>query len=214
MDIAHPLWWEDASGNPPPPFTIITRQDVEAGRWQATRPEARARSQAYVAALEAGGRYPLCIWNPHCLMGSVGHTVYAPLFEALCAWEATTRIPVDYIHKGSNIWTEHYSAIQADVPDPDDPTTLPNHALITALREADVVFIAGEAGSHCVANTVRDLVQHLGEDYDLSRLMLLTDTLSPVTGFEALQETFLEEMSERGVRICTTETALAEWAKG
>jgi DNA-binding transcriptional ArsR family regulator len=37
---------------------------------------------------------------------------------------------VDFVTKGSNYWTEHYSAVQADVPDSQDPTTMLNTELI------------------------------------------------------------------------------------
>ncbi|WP_395144930.1 hypothetical protein [Armatimonas sp.] len=60
IDIAHPLWWRDPSGTPPPPFTII--RDLE--HWHAADPAHQERSVAYVAALARNGRYPLCIWPP------------------------------------------------------------------------------------------------------------------------------------------------------
>jgi nicotinamidase-related amidase len=108
------------------------------------------------------------------------------------------------VTKGSNIWTEHYSALRADVPDPADPTTMLNERLIQTLREADLIFVAGEAGSHCVANTVRDIVEAFGDDTLLQKLVLLTDATSPVTGFEALQETYLSDMAARGLKTATT----------
>jgi nicotinamidase/pyrazinamidase len=126
------------------------------------------------------------------------------LFEALRLWEARFSV-VDYIAKGANIYTEHYSAIRAEVRDPSDPKTQVNQPLIDTLRKASRVLVAGEAGSHCVAHTVRDLVQHFGDG--ATRLTLLTDAMSPVPGFESLQETFLADMVERGLGFGTTETA-------
>ena len=120
-------------------------------------PGVAGRALAYVRALEAGRRYQLCIWPPHCLIGGPGHAVAPELFSALCDWEQTRLRPVYYVRKGDNIHTEHYSAIQAEVPDPADPHTQRNTALIDALRRADRLLVAGEAGSHCVAATVRDL---------------------------------------------------------
>ncbi|MDX1932021.1 MAG: hypothetical protein SFU56_05395 [Capsulimonadales bacterium] len=215
LHIAHPLWWEDARGNRPSPFTIITADDVAEGHWRAVDPAERTRSEAYVAALARNGRYPLCIWPYHCLIGTTGHAVFPPLADALAAWEEKRMRPVDYVLKGRNLRTEHYSALAADVPDPDDPTTAPNRALIDSLRNADIVFVAGEAGSHCVANTVRDLAgflkQETGDDRTLSKLVLLTDTISPVGGFETLQETFIDEMTGRGMRTMTADAFAREW---
>lgn len=209
LDIAHPVWWRDAAGSHPPPFTIITDKDIESGRWTTTNPAAQERSSHYVRQLAANGRYPLCIWPYHCLIGSAGGAVVPNLQEALASWESAALAPVDYVTKGSNIWTEHYSALRSDVPDPTDPSTLPNEKLIQALREADLVFIAGEAGSHCVANTVRDIVQAFGDDTPLQKLVLLTDATSPVTGFESLQEQYMSDMAARGLRTATTVDFLA-----
>lgn len=92
------------------------------------------------------------------------------------------------------------------MPDPDDPGTRLNTTLIEKLRGADAVFIAGEAGSHCVANTVRDIADALGNDSLLAKMTLLTDAVSPVGGFESLQSDFLHDLTARGLRTATTET--------
>lgn len=198
-DIAHPAWWVDAAGKHPAPFTIVTGEDVAAGRWRAADPTAQTRSAAYVGALAKNGRYPLCIWPYHCRIGTPGHAVAAPLGEALTRWELAHGA-VDWVFKGDNPWTEHYSALKADVPDPDDPRTALNRRLVDALAAADLVFIGGEAGSHCVAHTVRDLADALHDDLLVRKLVLLTDTVSPVPGFEALQERFVADLTARGMR--------------
>ncbi|GAB4461464.1 MAG: hypothetical protein OHK0029_26780 [Armatimonadaceae bacterium] len=204
VDVAHPIWWKDSAGKHPEPFTIITLADLENGKWTTTQPGMYRRSREYVEQLEANGRYPLCIWPPHCLIGSPGHAVVPELFDALKGWENQRFAVVDYVTKGSNIWTEHYSAVVADVPDPTDPSTQINTRLIQTLTEADLIFVAGEAGSHCLANTVRDIANNFGDDRYVSKLVLLTDATSPVTGFEAYQEDFIAEMTGRGMKTATT----------
>ncbi|MES2464074.1 MAG: hypothetical protein V4671_26170 [Armatimonadota bacterium] len=204
LDIAHPIWWQDPAGNNPAPFTIITLDDVNDGRWTAANPAARERSHDYVRQLAANGRYPLCIWPYHCLIGSGGHAIVPDLHQALQEWETATLSPVEFVTKGSNVWTEHYSALRADVPDPTDSTTLLNERLIQTLREADLIFVAGEAGSHCVANTVRDIVDAFGDATLLQKIVLLTDATSPVTGFESLQANYLSDMAARGLKSATT----------
>ncbi len=203
LDIAHPMFWVDASGKHPDPFTLIPAADVESGRWAATNPRAQGRALDYVRALQRGGRYTLCIWPYHCLIGSEGHAVKPALFEALRLWEDRYSV-VNYITKGTNVYTEHYSAIRAEAPDPEDPATQTNSALIETLRSADRVLVAGEAGRHCIANTVQDLAGYLGGD--AAKLTLLTDAMSPVPGFESLQEAFLIEMMQRRLGFATTES--------
>ena len=205
IDIAHPSYWRDADGLPPAPFTILTASQVEAGHWRTTDPDWQARALAYVRALEARHRYQLCLWPPHCLIGSPGHAVAPEIFAALCDWERNRLRPVHYVRKGENVHTEHYSAIQAEVPDPSDPVTQRNTALVAALRRADRLIVAGEAGSHCVANTVRDLTDAgAGDAVDPGQITLLQDAVSPVAGFEAFQADFLSDLTERGMARATT----------
>lgn len=209
IDVAHPIFWRDSAGRHPDSFTIITAAEVEAGRWAPSLPGLTRRMLDYVRSLERNGRYPLCIWPPHCLIGSRGHTVVPELHAALEEWEQRRFAMVDYVTKGSNPWTEHYSAVCADVPDPGDPGTQINTRFIRTLQEADVVALAGEAGSHCLANTVRDIADNFGDDDAIRRLVLLEDATSPVPGFEALQSDFLTAMRGRGMQVATTQDFLA-----
>ncbi len=144
LDIAHPIFWMDSRGKNPDPFTIITADDVRNGMWRTTNPQFQARAKEYVESLEANGRYPLCIWPPHCLIGSEGYMVVPELFSSLLEWEKQFAM-VDYVTKGSNFWTEHYSAVQADVPDPEDPDTHLNMRIIETLQDADIILLGGSS---------------------------------------------------------------------
>ena len=203
VDIAHPIWWKDAEGNHPQPFTIITKNDVESGTWTTTNPGCYKRSLNYVTALEVNKRYVLCIWPPHCLIGTAGQTVMPELVDALRRWEEGFAL-VDYVTKGSNIWTEHFSAVQAEVPDPNDPSTRLNKRLVETLESADMVLWTGEAGSHCLATTFTDCVNAFNDPELVKRQVLLTDATSPVPGFESLQEQFIKDMTAKGIQISTT----------
>lgn len=198
VDIAHPIFWINKHGQHPNPFTVITEQDVLDQKWTTTRPDYQTRATQYVQALTKQGRYQLTIWPPHCLIGKPGHNVVTSIAEALTDWEKTFAI-VNYVTKGTNIWTEHYSAIQAEVRDPHDPTTHLNTSLIDALRQADLIAISGQALSHCVANTVRDLADHWGQE-NMTKMVLIQDTTSNVPGFEHLGEQFLAELTARGMQ--------------
>ncbi len=198
LDIAHPLFWVDSQGQHPAPFTLISEDDVDNGRWKSTHPGFQQRASDYVKALKAGGRYQLCIWPPHCLIGSEGNNVVKPIAEAVLQWEQGFAM-VDYVTKGSNIWTEHYSAVQADVPDPEDPSTQLNSSLIQVLQEADLIALSGQALSHCVANTIRDIADNFG-DASIGKLVLIEDTTSSVPGFEHLGQQFLADMTARGMQ--------------
>jgi nicotinamidase/pyrazinamidase len=208
IHIAHPIFWKDSHGAHPPVFTRISRTDVEEGVWTPTVPGMYRRALDYVRRLEQNGRYELTVWPPHCLIGSPGHTVFPELFDALTDWESRFAF-VDYVTKGSNILTEHYSAVQADVPDPSDVSTQINTRLIQTLENADLIAIAGEARTHCLANTVRDIADSFGDDSFVSKLVLLTDASSDIPGFEAHAQSFLSEMTGRGMQLSTTTEFLA-----
>ncbi|MBB2483623.1 cysteine hydrolase [Mitsuaria sp. WAJ17] len=201
IDIAHPGFWRDASGQAAPaPFTPITAAEVRAGTWRPREAAALPRVLDYLDALEATGRYTLMVWPVHCQMGSWGQAVHAGLQAALDRWADAQGRSVQIVSKGENPWTEHYSALQAEVPDAQDARTQLNRPLLAALGSADQLLIAGEAGSHCVRATVEHLVEHLPAA-SCAKLVLLRDCISPVAGFEAAQDAFFAAMQARGVRL-------------
>lgn len=208
VDISHPIWWLDRKGRHPDPFTVITAQQMRDGEFTTTRPEAAARSLTYLQNLESTGRYPHVIWPTHCLIGDAGHNVWPNLAGAVHGWEERFAM-ADFVTKGSNPWTEHFSAVQAEVPDPDDPGTQLNTSLVRTLERADVVLLAGEALSHCLANTVRDIADHLAEPSFIQKLVLLEDATSNVPGFEDAGAAFLRDLTGRGMRTTTTTAFLA-----
>ena len=206
VDISHPGWWRDSNGHHPDPFTQITAAEVESGTWTTTMPGARTRSLMYLRELETRGRYPHVIWPEHCLVGHWGHNLLPVLHNELGEWEAQQHKRVHYVYKGTNPGTEHFSAIRAEVPVAEDPATHPQEDLLNRLSTTTTILVAGQARSHCVANTVRDLVDLRPET--ANRIVLLTDTTSDVPSFEALGETFVADVTALGMRTSTT----TDWA--
>jgi nicotinamidase/pyrazinamidase len=209
VDIAHPTFWMQADGAAVAPFTPITAVQVRAGAFRPREATALPRTLAYLDELESRGRYTLMVWPVHCEIGTWGHAVHAGLQAAYAAWETAQLTQVAKITKGQNPWTEHYSALLAEVPDADDEATQLNDALLQRLSGADRILVAGEAGSHCVRATVSDLAEQLGTE-GTRRITLLTDAMSPVAGFEAQQQAFLADMQSRGATLATTAEVLPQ----
>jgi nicotinamidase-related amidase len=213
-DIAHPLWWKDRNGQKPGPFTMITSKDVENGTWTPAIPQMRQRSLDYVRALEKGGKFVLIVWPEHCLIGTPGHNVTKPIADALHNYEGQVGRMVNYVTKGSNPFTEHYSVFRAEVPDPADPSTQLNAALVQTLQEADLIYVGGEAQSHCVASSIRDLASAFGDDSYLSKMTLLIDCMSNVgdppgtTMFTDQGNKFVAEMQARGMKVAKSTDVL------
>lgn len=213
VDIAHPIMHVNSNGQHPNPFTIITEEDYNNGTWRCFNPSWQNRVKDYLKQLKVNTRYPLCIWPPHCLIASTkklangeqfcGHAVSLPVSEALLQWEQDNFAVTNYLVKGDNILTEHYSFYQADVPDPSDPSTLPNTEFLELIRDADEIPFAGEALSHCVANSMRDVCNAFGEE-NIKKFVLLKDCCSSVTGFEKLGQDFIKEMVKKGMQVTTS----------
>ncbi|MDP5240457.1 cysteine hydrolase [Uliginosibacterium sp. 31-16] len=209
LDIAHPTFWCDARGAAIAPFTQITAADARAGKYRPKLLQAQARVLAYLDALEAAGRYTHMVWPVHCEIGTWGHNIHHDLRLALNRWEEQCLAVVDKVSKGSNPWTEHFSAIMAEVPDPADASTQLNAGLIARLQSADRLYIAGEAGSHCVRATV----EHLADNFasaDLHKIVLIEDCISPVSGFAANQTDFFRAMQARGLQVLCAAEVITE----
>ena len=208
VDIAHPTFWRRSNGEAVTPFTPLTAAQVRSGEFQPRDPAALPRTLAYLDELESRGRYTLMVWPVHCEIGTWGHGVHADVRAAYNQWEKTHLRGVAKVTKGENPWTEHYSAIQAEVPDAADDHTQMNAALLADLDRADTLFVAGEASSHCVRATTEHIAANLPGGH-LGRIVLLTDCMSPVGGFEAQHAAFLDEMRSKGVRTMSSIDALA-----
>ena len=208
IDVAHPAFWVDKQGKHPAPFTIITHDEVKNGVWIPVLKDRIKglvdRMIGYTKALEISGKFPLCIWPPHCVIGTPGSNVVAVLWQAIRDWQDNTGGQVRYVTKGSNIFTENYSAVKAEVPDLDDPKTQYNDALVQSIEiyEGQTVY-AGEASSHCFAETVMDIANGFKDAESVKNMVILKDACSPVTGFEEAEQKFLETIEGKGATITT-----------
>ena len=105
---------------------------------------------------------------------------------------------INWVMKGQNLLTEMYSAMKADVEVESDESTKFNQVFFDELQNSEKLLVCGQAMSHCVNFTVRDIVGKWDE-VRLGDLVLLTDCASSVPGFEESGSKFLKEMSEKGV---------------
>lgn len=201
VHIAHPIFWTGPQGEHPAPFTVIEERNILQGTWQATDEGLRDYTLEYVRTLAEKGRYSLTVWPPHCIIGTPGHAVHDELADALRTWSEANLRPIDFWAKGSNIRTEHYSAIQADVPDPADPSTAINRALVQALEEADELVFAGEALDYCLLNTIRDLVEALPNI--TAKIVLLKDASSSISGCTVDDHEFFQGLLAKGASLAS-----------
>lgn len=212
FQIFYSSWWiNPRTGEHPQPFTVITGQDVDNRTWvPLLEPE---WSLHYIHELQEKARKDLMIWPYHTMQGTLGHMLVSPISEAI-AWHSTARQtqPV-YIEKGLTTRTEFYGIFGAEVPDPQSPESSLNIPLLDTVMQHDSVYIAGEAKSHCVLETERQIVERYASQPDaLRKLYFLKDCTSsvqhPLIDFDALAEQELVRMGEQGVNIVLSRDAV------
>jgi nicotinamidase-related amidase len=202
--IFHPAWWADEAGNHPAPFTQITYDDIKQGKWRPL--VAPVQSTNYVKQLEQEAKKQLTIWPYHVMIGSIGNALDPELFTAVLYHSIARKTQPTWLTKGSIPLTEHYSIIQPEVPVPNHPMGGKNKAFLDTLAQADIVVIAGEAESHCVLETVEDLVEDFSSQPEaLQKIYFLRDCTSPVlhpdVDFHAIAQARFAEFEKQGVNF-------------
>jgi nicotinamidase/pyrazinamidase len=204
FQIFHPAWWVDGSGNHPPPFTVITYDDVIKRKWQPQlEPE---WSTQYTLRLREQAKKELVIWPYHCLTGSIGHTLDPELFSAILWHTLAWNSGLTWWNKGSIPQTEFYSIIQPEIPVPEHPQGGKSQDLLDLLEVSEYIFIAGEAASHCVLETVEDLVGEFGSQPEiLESIFILEDCTSlighPEIDYAAITRQRFAEFARKGVHF-------------
>lgn len=208
LQIFFSSWWRHAqTGEHPQAYTVITADDVVGGLWQ---PIFQSEwSLSYVRHLQQQAKKDLMIWPAHTMQGTLGHMLVAPISEAISWHSAARNTQPTYIVKGQTLRTEYYGIFGAEVPDPQDAQSALNLPLLDAVMQHDKVYIAGEAKSHCVLETERQLVNRFGDrSAFMQRLHFLRDCTSsvqhPVIDFDALAEQELANMQRQGVQLVSS----------
>ncbi len=194
MQIFHAIFLVDAQGNHPAPYTQITHEDIAHGRWRFNIALAKRFGIApeygqelllhYTRELAKRGKYTHTIWPYHAMLGGIGHAL-VPAVEEAIFFHTVARLSQPYFEiKGNHPFTENYSAIGPEVEQGPHGEALGerNPRFIQMLQELDMLIVAGQAKSHCVAWTVEDLLGEIRRtDPSLAnKVYLLEDCASPV----------------------------------
>ena len=212
--IERTTFWQDAQGQEVQPFTQITASSVRQGAFSPVNSDRsepisgkplRAAVIDLLDRLEAAGRFTLMAWPVHCVTATWGANIHRALAEELAQWERSSSFPVRKVLKGEYPLAEHYGAFEAETPLFEVPSTRFNGDLADELR-CDVLFVGGEASSHCVATSVEQLIRYrkTGEG-----IVLLTDCMSPVAGFEQDAKAACEQAVQAGAKLMTSSEAIA-----
>ena len=107
-NIASTEFWYDSENKHVEPFTEITLDDVLSKKVRTHY--YKAYLIAYLKELEKKGK-KLIAWPPHCVENTWGCEICNELKEVL-----GNKDNVEYIKKGTNPNTEHYSIFKAEIP--------------------------------------------------------------------------------------------------
>jgi nicotinamidase-related amidase len=194
MQIFHPVYLIDNQGEHPAPHTLVSHEDILQGRWRfnpAVGPSLGISPQAgqqhlihYTKKLKESGKYELTIWPYHAMLGGIGHALVAAVEEAIFFHTIARNNQATFITKGEYAATENYSIIGPEVLEGPDGQALAakDQSFFRTVIEHDLIYIAGQAKSHCVAWTIADLLEQI-RDYDpdlAHKVCLLEDCTSPV----------------------------------
>lgn len=231
MQIFHPVFWINDAGEHPAPLTVISLDDVKSGVWKVNDAIAYSVAQGnyqdlqqhalhYVQTLSDGGKYPLIVWPYHSMLGGIGHALVSAIEEALffhcIARDSQTKFEI----KGDNPLTENYSVLRPEVLDSADKRAIAqkNTRLIQKLLQFDVIIIAGQAKSHCVAWTIEDLLTEIQEqDPKLAnKVYLLEDCTSPVVvpgaiDFTDQADAAFQRFADAGMHLVKSTQAIDTW---
>ncbi len=202
LQIFYPTWWADENGQHPAPFTSITAEDVRAGRWiPLIEPEWSAE---YVRKLEEQAKKVLMIWPYHTMIGTPGQSITPALYEAIAYHSGARGAQPIFLYKGSIAKTEHYSLLEPEVKVPEEPLGDLNTAFLDMLADYDLIYVAGQAKSHCVLETVASFFRYYEDRADiLERMRFLMDCTSsvvhPEIDFESIANQAFAQFEKRGM---------------
>ena len=183
FQIFHPCWWVDDKGNNPPPFTAITLADLDSGKWMpVVNPKA---SREYVENLEKQGKKVLVIWTYHCLQGTSGCALENQFANILYFHSVAKKTMTLRLVKGQDPLSEMYGIIKPEY----DTKNYINIDFLNKIEKYDKIIIAGEAKSHCVLESIKQILEHYQNKSEVTKkIYILEDCMSIIPGFEQATE--------------------------
>lgn len=197
FQIFHPFWWIDENGNNPAPYTAITLADLDSGKYRAV--VAPRASREYVKHLEQDGKKTLVVWSYHCIQGTTGCALENQFANMVYFHSVAKKSLVKRMVKGTDPLSEMYGIIKPEY----DTKSYVNIEFLEQIKTYDKIVIAGEAKSHCVLESVKQILEHYANQPDVTKkIYILEDCMSSIPGFEkTTEDAFNNFSSVYGVNI-------------
>jgi len=230
MQIFHSIFYINDKGEHPSPFTLISEEDIKKGVWKfnpsvghslgISAADAQRHLLHYTHTLKEGGRYDLTVWPYHAMLGGIGYALVSSIEEAIFFHTIARYSQPDFQIKGNIPQTENYSVLGPEVLKDAGGREIAqrNTRFIQKLLKFDVVIIAGQAKSHCVAWTIDDLLGDiLIRDKKLAeKVYLLEDCTSPVVvpgvmDYTAQADAAFRRFAEAGMHVVRSIDPIKTW---
>ena len=231
MQIFHGIFLVDDQGKHPKPFTSITVKDIKKGVWKFNKKISSALGinpsygqeylLHYTQKLALRGKYDLTIWPYHAMLGGIGHAIVSSVEEAVFFHGIARSSQPDFIIKGKNPFTENYSVLSPDVTSDQSGKKIgaKNKALTDTLLKHDVIIVAGQAKSHCLAWTIDDLLIDIYDRYSpefTNKVYLLEDCTSPVVipdfiDYTQKADEAFKRFADTGMHIVRSVDSMSHW---
>ena len=208
--IFSPSWWVDDTGKHPDPFTVVSHEDVKSSKWKALYQA--EWSLEYTERLEENAKKQLMIWPYHTLIGTPGHNISPALYEAIVYYAAARRTQPEFIVKGTVPEVEHYSIFEPEVKPAGSGDATLNKTLLDDLASYNTIYVAGQAKSHCVLESVTSMMRYFENRPDvINKIQVLTDAMSSVANpdidFDGIANETFTQFAEHGLNLTTTREA-------
>jgi len=231
MQVFHSIFLVNDKGENPPPFSLISLDDVENGQWKVNPAIAHSVANGnyvglqkhilhYARKLSDNGKYQLTIWPYHAMLGGIGHALVSSVEEACFFHNIARSSQTGFEIKGGNPLTENYSVLRPEVVDGADgpPIAQRNTRFIEKLLKFDAVVIAGQAKSHCVAWTIADLLSEINsQDPELAKKVYLLENCTSavvvpgVIDYTDQADEAFKRFSDAGMHVVKSTDPIDSW---
>lgn len=148
----------------------------------------------YVEHLEKDGKKTLVVWSYHCIQGTTGCALENQFANMIYFHSVAKRYAFQPIVKGQDPLSEMYGIIKPEY----DTKGYINIKFLNKIEQYDKIFIGGEAKSHCVMESIKQILDHYETRPEVTKkIYILDDCMSIIPGFEDATAQAFEEFKTK-----------------
>lgn len=207
--IFHRSMWRNEDGTAVAPFTMITSNDLKGGKYRFVGGNPKFALDC-LDCLEKAGKVGVYVWPDHCIAGTPGWNLETQLMQMVVFHSAVRNVYPVFAFKGTDRYSEMYGILEPEY-NPKNTVTAQILDVIASFDPAsgdlkkmewDKIIIGGEAGSHCLLESTKQILKRFDGHSDVvQRIYVLEDCTSAVSGFEQQMKDAFDDFKRQGVNI-------------